>query len=124
MTIGDPGAGTEFDFSVYARGAMTLQALRNQVGDDAFFRILQRWFRNNAGGNVTTAQFIDLAERISGQQLDDLFETWLYTPSKPVLATAFARSSLAAGSAFGSASVVVRSELARYGRDLFARLGR
>jgi hypothetical protein len=32
---------------------------------------------------VTTAQFIDLAERISGRQLDALFDTWLYTDTKP-----------------------------------------
>lgn len=32
---------------------------------------------------MTTADFIDLAERVSGKQLDDLFNAWLYTPGKP-----------------------------------------
>ena len=36
-------------------------------------------------GNGDTAGFIKLAEKISGQQLDDLFRTWLYTPGKPTL---------------------------------------
>ena len=31
----------------------------------------------------TTGQFIDLAEQISGQQLGELFNTWLYTIGKP-----------------------------------------
>ena len=83
LTIGDPGPDDLFDGPVYVRGAMTLQALRNEVGDDAFFRILRRWAAVHAGGNVRTGQFIRLAERISGQQLDDLFETWLFTPEKP-----------------------------------------
>ena len=33
VIVGDPGAGVEFDFAVYARGAMTLQQLRLAVGD-------------------------------------------------------------------------------------------
>jgi aminopeptidase N len=64
---------------------MTLQVLRNQVGDRDFFRILRAWARTKAGGNGTTDQFIALAERISGQQLDDLFQTWLFTAGKPAL---------------------------------------
>jgi len=30
-----------------------------------------------------TEQFIALAEQVSGRQLDDLFQTWLYTAGKP-----------------------------------------
>jgi aminopeptidase N len=70
---------------VYFRGAMTLHVLRLTLGDAAFFRILKTWAQSREGDNVTTAQFIRLAERISGQQLDDLFQTWLYTAGKPAL---------------------------------------
>ena len=90
VVIGDPGTDQLFDFAIYARGAMTLHQLRLMVGDDAFFRILQTWHSSHAGGNGTTAQFIALAESISGQQLDDFFTTWLYTPERPVLPTALA----------------------------------
>jgi Peptidase family M1 domain/Peptidase M1 N-terminal domain len=83
VTIGDPGAADLFNFAVYARGAMTLHQLRLAVGDDDFFRILRRWASSQAGGNVNTTEFIDLAERISGQQLDELFQTWLFTPGRP-----------------------------------------
>jgi hypothetical protein len=77
LSIGDPGPIALFDFPVYGRGAMTLHALRVEVGDAAFFAILQRWTRSQANGTVTTREFIRLAERISGQQLDDLFAVWL-----------------------------------------------
>jgi aminopeptidase N len=83
VVIGDPGPDLLFDFAVYARGAMTLHQLRLAVGDDDFFRILRRWAATNRGGNVTTPAFIRLAERISGQQLDGLFQTWLFTPGRP-----------------------------------------
>jgi aminopeptidase N len=88
LVIGDPGVPALFDFPVYLRGAMTLQALRNEVGDDAFWRIIQKWAKSQAGGNGSTAEFIALAERISHQQLDALFDAWLFTPGKPAIATA------------------------------------
>ena len=74
---------------------MTLHELRLAVGDDAFFTILQQWASSHAGGNVTTAEFITLAETISGQQLDELFQTWLFTPGKPaVISPARGQSSI------------------------------
>ncbi len=88
LTIGDPGPDNLFNFAVYARGAMTLHQLRLAVGDDDFFRILRTWASSRKGGNVTTDQFIALAERISGQQLDALFQTWLFTAGRPTLPTA------------------------------------
>lgn len=62
---------------------MTLQALRERIGDTAFFKLLPAWTSAHRYGNADTAQFIALAEKISGQQLDDLFTTWLKTDSKP-----------------------------------------
>ena len=62
---------------------MTLQALRGKIGDDAFFRILRAWYAEHRNGNVTTADFIALSERESGQQLDAFFDVWLYRPGKP-----------------------------------------
>jgi aminopeptidase N len=41
-----------------------------------------------SGGNATTEEFIAFAEQVSGEQLDDLFTTWLFTPAKPSLAGA------------------------------------
>jgi aminopeptidase N len=64
---------------------MTLQALREKVGDDAFLRIVRAWYEENKYGNVTTADFIALSERISGQQLDTFFDVWLYQPVKPTV---------------------------------------
>jgi aminopeptidase N len=83
--VADPGAASIFDSAVYYRGAMTLQALRDQVGDDAFFAIVKGWAADNAGGSVSTAQFIDYAEQVSGQELAGFFDNWLFSPAKPVI---------------------------------------
>lgn len=81
---GDPSPETLFDAATYDRGGAALQALRNRIGDTAFFAVLKAWTTENADGNVSTADFVALSERVSGQQLDTLFQDWIYTPSKPV----------------------------------------
>ena len=83
LPIGDPSPQALFAFQVYARGALTVHALRLAVGDDDFFNILRTWPQERAGKTATTAQFIALAERISGEQLDQLFDTWLFEPGRP-----------------------------------------
>lgn len=80
---GDPGPG--LFAGVYARGALTLHQLRLTVGDDLFFEILRTWTCSRAGTSVTTDDFIALAEAISGQDLRELFEAWLFTPAKPAM---------------------------------------
>jgi aminopeptidase N len=80
---GDPGAADPFHASVYERGGMTLQALRVTVGDSAFFEILRTWAAQMRDRNATTAEFVALAERISGKQLDNLFQAWLYDKTRP-----------------------------------------
>ena len=72
-----------FDGTVYDRGGMTLQALREKVGNKAFFHILRAWAAEHRYGNVTTAQFLALAERVSGRDLRHFFSVWLYQPEKP-----------------------------------------
>jgi aminopeptidase N len=62
---------------------MTLQALREKIGDGPFFALLKAWTSTFRDGNATTQQFMALAEQTSGQDLDAFFTAWLYTPRKP-----------------------------------------
>ena len=103
VVIGDPGPQLLFDNAVYIRGAMAVHQLRLAVGDRDFFRILRAWTTRKAGGNGTIPQFMRLAERVSGEQLDELFRVWLFTAGRPALegAAAAARSTAAARSSSG-----------------------
>jgi aminopeptidase N len=82
-----PGALTGpaqlFDSSVYVRGGMALEALRQRVGDAAFFATLRAWTSEHAYGNATIEQFIALAEAQSGEDLGALFQKYLYQSGKP-----------------------------------------
>ncbi|MFF8841274.1 M1 family metallopeptidase [Streptomyces sp. NPDC015127] len=80
---GDPGPDDQFHIAVYDRGALALQALRNEIGDEDFFAILKGWPAERAYGNATVGDFVAYAERISGTPLVALFDTWLYEPAKP-----------------------------------------
>lgn len=83
VRIGDPGKGNEFNGAVYDRGAMTLQALRNRVGDPAFFQIMRNWPQKNRYSNASVEDFIAYAEKLSGQDLTSFFHAWLYAGVKP-----------------------------------------
>jgi aminopeptidase N len=79
-----PGAAAlMFNGTIYNRGAMTLEALREKIGDPVFFALLRTWAAQNRTANVTTAQFIHLAEQQSGMDLDHFFDVWLFQPAKP-----------------------------------------
>jgi aminopeptidase N len=79
----DPGRAGLFGRAVYKRGALTVHALRLEVGDGDFFRILKTWTAEKRNGNATTAEFITLAERVSGESLDSFFDDWLIGESAP-----------------------------------------
>jgi aminopeptidase N len=83
LSIADPGAANIFDVAIYDRGAMTLQALRNRVGDEKFWLLLRTWLDQKSGGNGTSEEFEALAAQISGQDLTDFFTAWLRTRTKP-----------------------------------------
>jgi aminopeptidase N len=85
VKVADPQRDTMFASAVYQRGAMTLQALRERIGETAFFKLLPAWTELHRYGNANTADFMRLAEKISGQRLDDLFQKWLFTTGKPAL---------------------------------------
>jgi len=80
---GDPGLQQLFGVSVYNRGGMTLVALRDKIGAAAFGRLLRTWVRQHRYGNVTTGDFMRLANRVSGRDLGPFFQQWLYRKGKP-----------------------------------------
>jgi len=81
---GRPGSPEHlFGTSVYVRGAMALQVLRQKIGTEAMLQVLRRWATEHRHGSADIEQFISLAEEISGRDLDPLFQRWLYQRGKP-----------------------------------------
>lgn len=83
-TTGKPTTATLFDNNlIYIRGALTLHALRLKVGDDAFFKIMRTYADRYRYKNADTADFIAVANEVSGQSLQDFFDAWLYKTTLP-----------------------------------------
>jgi aminopeptidase N len=80
---GNPPANDLFNGGVYERGGLTLHALRLEVGDEAFFEILRSYFAMYKNSNATTEDFIAVAKKVSGKELDGLFDSWLYGKKMP-----------------------------------------
>lgn len=72
-----------FAISVYERGAMTVEALRREIGNEAFYATIRDWLASRRYSTGTVPDFITLAEARAGRDLDAFFATWLYKRRKP-----------------------------------------
>jgi aminopeptidase N len=80
-----------FTDRTYLRGAAALYALRLQVGERKFYRILRAFLREFGGGNASSADFIRTAVRESGDgSVRGLLRAWLYEDQVPDLPAAAA----------------------------------
>ncbi|MFG2097770.1 M1 family aminopeptidase [Streptomyces sp. NPDC048612] len=71
---------------VYDGSALVLYALRQKIGPAAFDRIEREWVSRHRDGVADTADFVQLASQVSGQDLTGFFQAWLYgdrTPPMP-----------------------------------------
>lgn len=85
ILLGDPGPVLMFDDRIYKRGALTLHALRIELGDVAFFDLLREWTRRYRHSSVTTEEFTDLAGHYSRLPLRPLWDAWLGELALPEL---------------------------------------
>ena len=79
----DPGPTDLFAPSVYGRGALVLDALRRQVGDEVFADFVRTWFGRFGGGSASTADFLDLARELGGPSAAQVARRWLTAEQVP-----------------------------------------
>jgi aminopeptidase N len=84
LVLADPGPQRMFDDRVYKRGALALHALRAEIGDDAFFDLLQTWTSTHRHGVVSTSSFLELVQSVSPGGAQTL-RPWLFDPKLPKL---------------------------------------
>lgn len=79
----------KFTPAVYEKGAWVLHMLRNELGDELFFRSLNEYLRKFAFGNATTEDFRKTAEQVSGRDLSGFFAQWVYGKGYPDLSVSW-----------------------------------
>ncbi|MFF3893399.1 aminopeptidase N [Streptomyces sp. NPDC001812] len=74
-----------FDGITYAKGASVLKQLVAYVGEDAFFRGVQAYFKRHAYGNTRLSDLLGALEETSGRDLSTWSKKWLQTAGINVL---------------------------------------
>jgi aminopeptidase N len=62
---------------VYCGGALIFQNLRDIMGDEKFFRVLEVYYRNYAFQNATAEDFIRIIENMGDNSLGERIREWL-----------------------------------------------
>ncbi|PWD51804.1 hypothetical protein C8046_15285 [Serinibacter arcticus] len=78
----DMGAGNEFN-DVYGRGSLAVHALRLELGDEAFFTLLERWATEKADQNVSFSDFEDLVDDVAGRDVSGFMTAWFRSTGVP-----------------------------------------
>jgi aminopeptidase N len=84
---GKVDADTLFGGGVYLRGPLVLHALRLEVGDETFFKILRTWFEAHKNGVASDEDFIAHATSIAKRDMKPLLSAWLYDAKPPKIAS-------------------------------------
>jgi aminopeptidase N len=74
--LNDPPAEYLFELNVYFQGAMAVHALRQEMGDEAFFGGLRTYFERFGGGTASDADFRAVMEESAGRSLDSYYQQW------------------------------------------------
>jgi aminopeptidase N len=80
ITMIDPSKQHLFD-AVYSRGPMALQALRNVMGDSAFFSLARDW--SHDPGSRSLEEWMVKAQSETRVNLLPFFQAWIYAPTRP-----------------------------------------
>lgn len=84
---GKVNADQLFGGGVYVRGPLVLHALRLEVGDETFFKILKTWHDTHKNGVATDDQFVAHASEVAKKDLKPLLDAWLYDATAPKIAS-------------------------------------
>ena len=79
LQVFDPGI-------TYSKAGCILYMLRYVLGDEVFFDVLKKYSNEEKFryGNISTEEFENFVEVVSGKDLGWFFEQWIYGPNHPV----------------------------------------
>ena len=72
--------------NTYQKGGWVLHMLRQELGDEAFWQSIRQYYSTYKNSNATTADLKNKMEEVSGKDLQQFFDQWLYNVGQPALA--------------------------------------
>jgi aminopeptidase N len=79
----DINDSVEYVGNVYDKAGWVIHMLREQMGDEAFFRSLKHYLEANHLQNVVSADLSKAIEESSGTNVDLFFDQWIYGAGAP-----------------------------------------
>jgi aminopeptidase N len=74
---------TMFDSRAYPKGAWVLHMIRQRLGDDQFWEVLNKYGSRHAYGTVETVDLRKVIEEVSGRSFERFFYDWTDRPGHP-----------------------------------------
>ncbi len=71
------------DANSYQKGGWVLHMLHHQLGDSAFWKSIQLYYATYAGKTADTEDLEKIFEKVTGKDLHQFFQQWLYQPGLP-----------------------------------------
>ena len=69
--------------NTYQKAGWVLHMLRSELGDDAFWQVVRKYYADYRDDIAETADFQKVAEEVSGKNLQAFFNQWLYGMGQP-----------------------------------------
>lgn len=69
----------------YQKGGFVLHMLRNEVGDENFWKAIRAYYDRYKLSNALTEDLKNVFEEVSSKELDPFFNQWIYQAGQPVL---------------------------------------
>jgi aminopeptidase N len=73
----------EYVGNVYDKAGWVIHMLREEMGDEAFFRALKHYLETNRLQNVVSADLAKAIEESSSRNVDQFFDQWIYGAGAP-----------------------------------------
>lgn len=83
LTIKDPMQ--VLSTNTYQKGGWVLNMLRYTLGDETFWEGIRKYYATYQNSNALTGDFQQVMEAVSGRDLENFFQQWLFTKGHPQL---------------------------------------
>lgn len=77
------GEGSNAYGLIYNKGGWTLHMVRGQLGDARFWKAIQHYAKKFSYQTATTSDFVEAISEATGQDLEWLFDQYVYQPGHP-----------------------------------------
>lgn len=75
--------------NVYGKGSRIVHMLRQELGDEDFFRALRHFLQKHRYQSVATADLVRAIEESTGKNVDPFFDQWIYGAGAPRLTLSY-----------------------------------